>query len=331
MEKTGSGILIFNLKFIIHMTTISIDAIRTFLAVAELRSFTLAARRLGVTPTAASKAIRVLEAQHGIPLFTRNTRNVTPTEAGLGLYADLAPVTGLVEGAFAKLTAYREQPVGNLRLTVPRALGAVVLGDLVPRFRRACPHVTLDISLDDDAVDIVARGFDAGIRIGHQVEPDMIAVPLTAELCWSVVASPAYLGSAGKPAAPEELIAHDTIRYRFHGTGKLHRWSFVRDGAEFHVETKSSLVVDDTGMIAEFARSGMGMAYLPAIEIAGDVAAGRLVAVLQEFVPPTPGLYLYFPAKSQGQRKLRAFIDMARLPAALKEGALTDSPTPTIA
>lgn len=290
----------------------SLESIRIFLAVAEMRSFTLAANRLGVTPAAASKAVKLLEAQHGVIVFSRSTRRVALTEAGTVLYASLLAATAQIDEAFAALTRFRDQPAGTLRLTVPRALGALVLRSLAPCFRRAYPDVSLDISLDDGEVDLREQGYDAGIRLGQSVALGMVAVRLTDDLAWSVVGAPAYFARAGRPLAPEDLVRHDTVRYRFHTSRTLARWSFVRDGEPFHVETGHTLVANDTGLLADFARSGMGLAYLPDVEIAHDLAEGRLERVLTGFVPKTSGLFLYFAAHTQSQPKLRAFIDMAR-------------------
>ena len=293
------------------MKSASLDTIRIFLAVAELKSFTAAAIRLGVTPAAASKAVKVLEAQHGVIVFSRNTRRVALTEAGSVLYASLLAATSQIDDAFAALTRFRDRPAGTLRLTVPRALGALVLKGLAPRFQQAYPDVSLDISLDDGEVDLREHGYDAGVRLGQSVEEGMVAVRLTDELNWSVVGAPAYFARAGRPRIPEDLVRHDTVRYRFHSSKGLPRWSFVRDGHTFHVDTAYKLAVNDTGLIAEFAKSGQGLAYLPDIEIAQDLANGLLERVLEPFVPRSSGLFLYFAARTQSQPKLRAFIDMA--------------------
>lgn len=289
----------------------SLDGIRTFLAVARHQSFSAAALSLDITPTAASKAIKVMERQHGVVLFTRTTRNVALTEAGAALYATLAGAAKQIDDGFAALSLFRDKPSGKLRLSVPRALGALVMKTVVPRFRTDHPGVAIDLSLDDAPVDLIAQGYDAGIRLGQSVQQDMVAVRLSGELHWSVVAAPAYLARRGTPALPEDLLQHDTLRYRFHGSGALHRWRFVRDGADYLVETDTALVVNDTTLLADFTRAGLGLAYLPDVEIAADLAAGRLVRVLAPYVPTTTGLFLYFPIHSQNQPKLRAFIDTA--------------------
>ena len=293
------------------MKPVTLESIRIFLAVAEARSFTAAAIRLGVTPAAASKAVKLLEAQHGVIVFVRNTRRVALTEAGSVLYASLLAASSQIDDAFAALTRFRDRPAGTLRLTVPRALGALVLRELAPRFQRAYPDVSLDMSLDDGEVDLLEQGFDAGIRLGQSVAQGMVAVRLTGDLAWSVVASPAYFARAGRPRVPEDLVRHETVRYRFHRSKALAPWAFVRDGEHFQVETGHKLVLNDTGLIADFSRSGLGLAYLPDIEIAHDLADGRLERVLDAFIPKTSGLFLYFAARTQSQPKLRAFIDMA--------------------
>jgi DNA-binding transcriptional LysR family regulator len=305
--------LAFNLWLIIViMKNTSLDGIRYFLAVAEHKSFSAAALHLGVTPTAVSKAVKVLEQQHGLMLFKRNTRSVALTEAGASLYGSLASATAQIDDAFAALAVFRDRPVGNLRLTVPRALGALVMKAVMPRFRSEFPEVKIDLSLDDGAVDLVEQGYDAGIRLGQSVEQDMVAVRLTGDLSWSVVGSPDYFARAGRPATPEDLLRHETMRYRFHTSGALHKWRFVRDGEEFLVETAAAIVVNDTTLIADFARSGLGLAYMPDVEIEQDIVSGRLERVLSSYVPLSTGLFLYFPARTQSQPKLRAFIDTVR-------------------
>ena len=158
------------------MNNISLDSIRSFLAVAEYGSFSAAALHLAVTPTAISKAVKALERQHGVLLFQRTTRSVALTEAGASLYAHLAPATAQIDDAFTALTLFRDRPAGTLRLSVPRAFGAIVMARVVPAFRRDFPDVALDLTLDDGAVDLVQQGFDAGIRLGQSVEQDMVAV-----------------------------------------------------------------------------------------------------------------------------------------------------------
>ncbi|MGY2289507.1 LysR family transcriptional regulator [Pseudomonas sp. SDO528_S397] len=282
-----------------------------FLAVAELKNFTQAAARLGVTPTAVSHAVKTLEKRTGVLLFQRTTRRVALTEAGVTLYTRLRPAAGEIDEALAALGNFRDRPMGTLRLTVPRLSGKLLIEPLIPRFRQAFPDVMLDISLDDATVDLVTQGFDAGIRLGDSIDKDMIAVRLTPDLSWSVVGSPAYFARAGIPLAPEDLTAHDTIGYRFLTSGMAHRWEFTRAGREFTMGVQGALVVNDRNLMIAAARAGQGLAYVSDFEVRDDLASGALVKVLAPFVPPSAGLYLYFPSRTQSQPKLRAFIDLA--------------------
>lgn len=291
----------------------SLELIRLFLAVAEHRSFTLAARRLNVSPTAVSKGVRALEAKHGVPLFTRTTRSVSLTDAGASLLAVLKPAVTQIEDAFSELEQFQRRPAGRLRLTAPRAFGFLLARLLVPRMRAAHPDICFDLSLDDGLVDLVASGFDAGIRLGQAIAQDMVAIRLSRPLTWSIVSSPAYFERHGVPVHPRELLQHSTIRYRFTTSGILPPWTF-RDpegDADYQLDLDAALCANDTGMIAELARQGLGIARLPDIEIAEDLRHGRLVRVLASHVPPTSGLYLYFPMRSQHQSKMRALVDEA--------------------
>ncbi|GGY43453.1 LysR family transcriptional regulator [Pseudoduganella albidiflava] len=289
----------------------SLELIRLFLAVAEHRSFTLAARRLNVSPTAVSKGVRALENRHGVTLFTRNTRSVSLTDAGTALLAELKPAVDQIDGAFAELARFQARPSGHLRVTAPRAFGFLLARHLVPRMRAKYPDITFDLSLDDGLVDLVAAGYDAGVRLGQAIAQDMVAIRLSRPLPWSMVASPAYFARHGEPATPRDLLEHATIRYRFATAGVLPPWRFTGSEGEIQIDTPAALCANDTRLIAELARQGLGIACLPDIEIAGELASGRLVRTLARHVPETSGLYLYFPMRSQHQPKLRALIDEA--------------------
>ncbi len=287
------------------------DGLTEFLAVAEHKSFTLAASQLGVTPTAVSHAVKTLERRTGVLLFQRTTRRVALTEAGSSLFIRLRPAASEIGDALAVLGSYRDQPMGTLRLTAPRLSGKLLIEPLVSRYRAAYPDVRLEISLDDATVDLVSEGFDAGIRLGESIEKDMVAVRLTPDLQWSVVGSPDYFARAGRPQTPEELTRHQGIGFRFLTSGTTHRWEFRRNGRDFTVGVEGALVVNDRHLLVAMARGGQGLAYACDFEVADDLASGRLESVLQPFVPLSSGLYLYFPSRTQSQPKLRAFIDMA--------------------
>jgi DNA-binding transcriptional LysR family regulator len=288
-----------------------LDGVTTFLAVAETRSFTAAAGRLGVTPTAVSKAIRLLEARHGVTLFQRTTRRVALTEAGHAVFMRLRPAAAEVSEAFARLSGFRDRPMGTLRITAPRTTSDL-FSVLVPAFRQACPDVVLDVSLDDAIVDLIAEGYDAGIRLGEAVEKDMVAIRLTPEITWSVVGAPSYFAKTGRPKTPEELVHHQAIRYRFLSSRTLHRWEFKRGKRKFLVDVRGGLIVNDRALLIDFAVKGLGLAYVSDREVQSHVAAGRLEPLLRSYIPDDAGLYLYFPEHSQTQLKLRMFIDMVR-------------------
>lgn len=288
------------------------DGLTEFLAVAEHKSFTVAATRLAVTPTAVSHAIKLLERRTGVLLFQRTTRRVALTEAGASLFARLRPAASEIDDALAVLVSFRDEPMGTLRITAPRLSGALLMEPLIPLFREAYPQVMLDISLDDATVDLMAAGFDAGIRLGESIEKDMIAVRLTPDLQWSVVGSPAYFAKAGQPATPEDLTAHQCIGFRFSTSGNAHRWEFRREGRDFTVGVEGGVVVNDRQLLVATARQGCGLIYACDLEIAEELADGRLQRVLQPFVPLSSALYLYFPSRTQTQPKLRAFIELAK-------------------
>jgi DNA-binding transcriptional LysR family regulator len=284
-----------------------------FLAVAKHASFRAAAAELGVTPAAVSQAIRTLETRAGLVLFQRTTRRVGLTEAGEKLLARVRPAAVEIADAFEALTDLRERPAGLLRLSVPRVAVPLVIEPVLANFRRAYPDVAVDIDVNDGTIDLTANNLDAGIRIGEMVERDMIAVRLTPDLRWSVLGAPSYFAARGRPRTPEELTRHECIRYRFLTAGSIYRWEFVRGGREFSVDAPGGVTVNDGALLMTCALKGMGLIYTADLFAAREVAAGQLESVLDEFLPTSPGLFLYFPARTQTQPKLRAFIDLATI------------------
>lgn len=283
-----------------------------FLAVAETGSFTAAAARLGVSPAAVSQTVKALENRLGTPLFLRTTRRVGLTEAGAALLIRARPAAAEILQALETAGEMGEEPAGVLRLTVPRMAVPLVIEPVIPVLRRAHPKVAVEISVEDAAMDLPAHGYDAGIRIGEMVERDMVAVRLTRDIVWSVVASPAYLAARGTPQQPEDLTQHDAIRYRFPTSGAIYRWEFERDGWTLTVDPPGSLVVNDGALLISFALAGLGLAYVADIAAEEEIEADRLRPVLQPFLPRSPGLFLYFPRRASIQPKLRAFIDVMR-------------------
>jgi DNA-binding transcriptional LysR family regulator len=283
-----------------------------FLAVAEAGGFTGAATRLGVSPAAVSQAVKALEGRLGTLLFVRTTRRVGLTEAGTALLARAGPATAEIASAIEAAGEMASVPTGLLRLTVPRMAVPLVVEPVVAALRRSHARIAVEIAVDDATVDLTARGYDAGIRIGEYVELDMAAVRLTRDIAWSVVGSPTYLDARGRPERPEDLTRHEAIRYRFPASGAIYRWEFEREGRALTVDPPGSLIVNDGDLLLAFARAGLGLSYVADIAVAAELASGQLEQVLQPFLPRTPGLFLYFPRRAQDQPKLRAFIDVAR-------------------
>jgi DNA-binding transcriptional LysR family regulator len=282
-----------------------------FLLVAEHQSFSKAARGLGVSAAAVSQTIRSLEDQLGLPLFQRTTRRVGLTEAGKALHDRLLPASKEIRDALESLNGFRDRPMGHLRLTVPRIALPLVVEPVLPQFRKLFPEISVEIAVEDAAIEIASRGFDAGIRLGESIEADMVAVRLTKDITWSVVGAPSYLNAKGRPEVPSDLIRHECILYKFPTSGAIHRWEFLKNGKSFTVRAPGKVITSDSLLLISLAREGLGLTYSADLVAAADIALGRLEPVLRPFLTKTPGLFLYFPARMQTQPKLRAFIDVA--------------------
>ena len=283
-----------------------------FIAVGRHASFRAAGAELGVTPSAVSQAIRALEARVGLPLFQRTTRKVALTDAGASLLAQLSPAASSITEALESLAESRARPAGNLRLSVPRIALDLVLWDVIPAFREAFPEITLDLDVNDASIDPASQQFDAGIRMGEYIQRDMAAVRLTDDFRCVVVGSPRYLKEHGRPSSPKDLTAHEYIRYRFPTARTVYRWEFIKAGKTYSVEPQGSITVNDHLSMLELAGRSVGLAYTLDL-LAGDALRERtLEEVLMRHTAKASGLFLYFPAKSQAQPKLRAFIDFAR-------------------
>jgi DNA-binding transcriptional LysR family regulator len=233
-------------NFAIAMVSDPFDGITPFLLVAEHRSFTKAGRLLGISPAAVSQAVAKLEARLGLPLFQRTTRRVALTEAGRVLHNRLRPAALEVEDAIESLNSFRDSPVGHLRITVPRIALPLVIEPLIGKFRRIYPGISVEIDVEDAAVELSTRGFDAGIRLGGSVEADMIAVRVTPEITWSVLGAPSYFAAKERPTEPEELMKHECILYRFPTSEAIHRWEFVRDQRNFAIEVPGKVITTDS-------------------------------------------------------------------------------------
>lgn len=288
-----------------------LNQLQAFATVARLRSFRSAAQTLGVSPSALSHSLRELENRLGVRLLNRTTRSVAPSEAGERLLERLTPALGDIAGALEALNDYRQTPLGTLRLNAPRAAAEGLIAPLLARFLAANPGMRCELVIGDALVDIVSQGFDAGVRFGESIQQDMIAVPLGPLQRFVVVAAPAYLARHDAPQEPRELAQHQCIRRRF-PNGVLYRWEFECGEEKLEVEVDGRLTLDDMHVIIQAAVDGIGLAYVYEQYARPELAAGRLVTVLDDWCPAIPGFYLYYPSRQHLPAGLRAFIDMIR-------------------
>lgn len=279
-----------------------------FAMVAKHGSFVRAAAELGVSRSAVSHAVRGLEERLGVRLLNRTTRSVSPTEAGETLIARLAPALGEIANAVDAANGLRERPAGRIRLNVPRLAAKLILGPALPGFLEAHPGATVEIAVDDATVDIVAGGFDAGMRFGERLSADMIAVPVGAAVEFAVVGSPDYFAHNAMPLAPEDLRDHACIGHRMRGSGRLFDWEFEREGREVTVSVKGPLVLDAPEIMLDAALAGVGVCYTTLAEAEHHIAEGRLVRALADWCPPTARLHLYYPGRRHVPVLLRALI-----------------------
>ncbi len=297
----------------------ALASLEAFLAVARLGSFRAAAVARGVTPSAFSHLMRGLETRLGTRLFHRTSRSVRLTEAGERLLARLAPALGEIEDAMAALCADAGRPAGRLRLNVPHSAIPLIVVPLLPRFLADYPAVSLEVVGQDGLVDIVAAGFDAGIRPGRRLTPGMIAVTLRPERRFAVVATPSYLARRGTPATPADLAAHDCICRRYPSGGR-YAWEFAKGGEAVEVEVAGRIATNSPALMLAATLAGAGLAHLFEHDVAGALAAGALVRVLADWCPPLPGFSLYYPGRRQPPPALRAFIATAREVLTLRDG-----------
>jgi DNA-binding transcriptional LysR family regulator len=286
----------------------ALDGIEAFLSVAQHRSFRRAAAQLGVTPSAISQAIRALERRVGATLFLRTTRSVGLTEAGERFLSRAKPAFEELAAASEAARDLGTRPAGLLRLSVPRAVVPLVLEPLIASFCRAYPEIEVEIAASEEMVDLAAQGFDAGIRLGQLISPDMVAVRLTPPFPFVVVGSPDYLRGRTRPERIDDLRGHACLRMR-RSNGSIAPWPFVVGNKMIEVAVSGPLIAHDYSTIVGAAIQGVGLAYVPRPLAEAPIAQGRLKALLTSFAISTPGVFLYHHGKRQALPKLRAFID----------------------
>jgi len=293
------------------MRSTGLTELEAVVAVARRGNFRAAALELGMSPSALSHAVAALEGRLGVRLFNRTTRSVALSAAGEQFVGQVAPALVAVRNAMEAVNSQRETPAGTLRINTSAGAARQILRPVIVEFLRRYPDMAVDIVAEGRLVDIVAEGFDAGIRLADAVPQDMIAVPLSPPLSFAVVGAPNYFESAPPPRTPADLAAHRCIRARM-PSGAMYRWEFERHGEECSIDVAGPLILDEPTLIVEAARAGVGLAYLSEWSVAEDLAAGRLVRVLRDWTPSFPGLCLYYPGRRHVPAGLRALIGVIR-------------------
>ena len=288
-----------------------LSILSTLLAVAEEKSFTRAAKRLGVSPSAVSHALRGLEERLGVRLLARTTRSVAPTEAGEQLLARLRPALTEVRDALGEITGLRDKPAGRIRLLMPRFAVESVLAPRLARFAKEYPDIVLDVTTDDSRMDIVAGGFDAGIHLGEYIAKDMIAVRVSPDHQPVIIGSPVYFESHPRPRSPHDLLNHHCINFK-HGSAGVYRWEFEKGRKSLSVAVNGPLIVDDVVLVLRAALDGVGLAFLAEHQVEALLKSGMLMRVLESWCQPYPGFFLYYPSRRQQPPALLALISVLR-------------------
>lgn len=291
-----------------HADFADLDA---FTAVAQARGFRAAAALRNVSASSLSEAVRRLETRLGVRLLNRTTRSVTPTEAGQKLLERLSPALADVALALDEVNAFRDSPTGTLRLNVATIVARVIMPNLLPRFLTAHPGVSVEIIADDTFIDMVAGGFDAGVRYDERLEKDMIAVPLSGPQRFVTAGSPAYFAAHGRPAHPREILDHACIRHRF-ASGASYPWEYEKDGQVIRIDPPGRLVSSSLELELAACEAGVGLLTTFEDALAPAIAAGRLETVLDDWLPPFSGPYLYYPSRRHMPAPLRAFVDFVK-------------------
>ncbi|BDU20875.1 LysR family transcriptional regulator [Dyella sp. GSA-30] len=292
-------------------------ALRAFRLIARYGSFTRAAAELEVTPSALSQTLKQLEASVGVRLLHRTTRQVGLTEAGTDFLARITPALNEIDAAMEALRQHGERPAGTLRVTMPQNLLDWLIGPVLVEFLRAYPDVKLEVLCDSRLIDLVAEGFDVGIRLGERLARDVVAVPLGDKVRAVVIGSPAYFAKYGRPQHPRDLEQHACVRYRYVGSGAIYRWEFAhRSGASrgqwFDMDVDGPITTNEPAIGIHAALEGLALMHAVEPMVRKAIAAGHLETVLDPWLPPFDGFYLYYPSRFQVPPKLRVFIDFLR-------------------
>jgi len=281
------------------------------LAVARHGSFRAAATDMGMSTSALSNAVAGLEARLGVRLFNRTTRSVALSEAGEQFVARIAPALGDIRGAMEAVNLLRDTPAGTLRLNTSVGAARIVFEPIVLAFLKRYPQMQVDLVTEGRLIDIVAEGYDAGIRVADAVPRDMVAVPMSGDMRMAVVASHEYVAAHGTAATPGELMDHRCIRWRL-ASGARYRWEFERHGESLTLDVPGPITLDEPSLMRTAVHAGVGIGYLSELHVGDDLKQGRLVRMLADWTPPYPGICLYYPTRRHVPAGLRAFIDLIR-------------------
>lgn len=284
----------------------------SFAAVAKARSFTKAAAQIGVSQSALSQTIRNLEARLGLRLLTRTTRSVAPTEAGERLLKTVAARFEEIESALASLSELRERPAGTIRVTAGEHAAISALQPALRTILPAYPEINIEIIVDYELTDIVAEGYDAGVRLGEQVAKDMVAVRIGPDLRMAVVGAPSYFKRRPPPKTPQDLAAHNCINIRLPTYGGLFPWDLEKNGREVNVRVEGQLVFNNMALRLASALQGLGLAYMPEDQARPYIANKRLIRVLEDWCPPFSGYHLYYPSRRHASPAFALLVEALR-------------------
>lgn len=294
-------------------------SLAAFSVVAEERSFTRAAARLGVSPSALSHTLRRLEEKLGVQLLARSTRSVSTTQAGERLLARLNPAINEISTAVEQLGEISGRPSGHIRISAPGEAARRVIAPALPRFVDEYPDIVVEVLIEQAFTNIVERRLDAGIRLGESLAKDVVAVAVSGPLRMAAIASPAYLKRKGVPKTPRDLRSHRCINLRLPSAGTLYKWEFERGTEKIEIAVDGPLIFDAGGMVVDAALAGVGIGYVLEDRALEHIKSGALVRLLADWCPPFPGFYLYYPGRRQLSPALAAFIDAIRVPSQPKK------------
>lgn len=286
--------------------------LNAFMAVAEERSFTRAAAKLGTSQSALSHTVRRLEARIGVRLLTRTTRSVAPTEAGERLLKALVPALESIGTELAFVGELRERPAGTIRITTAEHAATTIIWPVLEKFLPAYPDIHVELGIDSSFTDIVAERFDAGVRLGEALDRDMIAVKIGPDLRMAIVGSPSYLAAHPAPQTAQDLADHNCINLRMLSGGGLYTWELEKDGRDLRVRVDGQLATNNTNLIVRAAKAGLGLGFVMENMVTEALQDGSLVRVLEDWCPTFPGYHLYYPSRRQPSAAFSLLVDALR-------------------